>query len=126
MSTSDVLDTTDLGPEAAEEVRAFVDRSRASVAHETERVDDDDNPSCDASEGDGYLNEIWDCPYFNENVKTPDPLNEGKYVTSDGLAAGVLHRRAALRIISSGTTTPSRRFVMSLRSPIMVFVYAWV
>ncbi len=44
-----------------------------------ERVDDD-SPSCDASEGDGYLNKIWDCPYFNENVKTPDPLNEGKYV----------------------------------------------
>ena len=43
MSTSDVLDTTELSPEAAEEVRAFVDRSRASVAHETERVDDDDD-----------------------------------------------------------------------------------
>jgi hypothetical protein len=41
-----------------------------------ERVDDDD-PPCDASEGDGFLNEIWDCPYFNENVKIPDPLNEG-------------------------------------------------
>ena len=44
-----------------------------------ERVDDDD-PPCDASEGDGFLNEIWDCPYFNENVKIPDPLNEGKTV----------------------------------------------
>lgn len=44
-----------------------------------ERVDDD-NSSCDASEGDGLLNEIWDCPYLTENVKIPDPLNEGKYV----------------------------------------------
>ena len=43
MSTSAVLDTTGLSPEAAEEVRAFVERSRASVAHETERVDDDDD-----------------------------------------------------------------------------------